>query len=101
MKTYMMSSYGFFDTYYREYETDKEAWETLRKSLPYQWVTLYRRDPIYVPVNNADEAIPLHDAKYTTQKIIKSPKETSILLPIVFGSSDEEWSFENDNIGDE
>lgn len=88
MSLYKLNT-GLWTTKEEEFDSDSEAWETLRKSLPDKWAGLYKLQTTGKIVNHKS-AKKRFDAKYRLQKIEDNIKTWVVVL---FGST-------NDNIDD-
>ena len=79
------------------FETDEEAWNTLRKRLPGKYATLFRWETVSVPINNPKELIPMFNKKYKQQQIdVDSQyRKSGMWVPVLFGVTDDEYKVEN------
>lgn len=75
-----------------EFETDQEAWEALRVMLPGKFATLYKKIEFEVPINNREEYIRIHNAKYTTQLIEKNTESYNDWIPVLVGITDDPFN---------
>ena len=86
-----------------EFDTDMEAWEYLRKQLPGKYATLYKRTELSVPINNEQEYISKHNAKYGPPPIGYGGQSAVLLevgmpyiitewVPVLVGITDDEYN---------
>ena len=73
------------------FESDKDAWESLRKELPGKFATLYRRETVSVPINDAKHVIEKHNAKYS-EPLEGDTVDIDYWLPVMFGITDDEYN---------
>lgn len=73
------------------FESDKEAWESLRKELPGKFATLYRLETVSVPINDAKHVIEKYNAKYS-EPLEGDTVDIDYWLPVMFGITDDEYS---------
>jgi hypothetical protein len=93
MKRYKISSGLFTSKEFPFFETDKEAWEEMRKILPGKYVVLYREETVEVSINNREEYLRKHNEKYTSQIIDPNkPRLFKHWVPVIEGLSNDPFS---------
>jgi hypothetical protein len=73
------------------FESDKDAWESLRKKLPSKFATLYRNETVSAPINNAKHVVEKHNAKYS-EPLEGDTVDIDYWLPVMFGITDDEYN---------
>jgi hypothetical protein len=68
-----------------EFETDQEAWETMRHMIPNAYATLYKEVEFEVPHNNEEAYVPTWNAKYGPRPIGNGSENT---IPKEIGVND-------------
>lgn len=76
------------------FESDKEAWESLRKMLPCKFATLYRREAMSVPINNAKHVREKFNAKYS-DPLESDTVSREYWIPVIFGITDDEYDLQH------
>ena len=95
---------GLWETPLEEFNSDKEAWNGLRKMLPNKYACLYKIISIKVPINNEAEYVEKYNAKYGPKPIGYGPKgaklmhvgekymESTVKIPILEGITSDEYN---------
>jgi hypothetical protein len=75
-----------------EFESDHEAWNTMRLILPGKYATLYRWTRVPCMINNRDVYLEKHNSKYTSQIIdAEVPYTYEMWIPVIVGITDDEY----------
>jgi hypothetical protein len=106
-----MPKYFTNHTASEEFDSDKEAWEALRKLSPGRYTMLYKKVAVRLDINNERWYSYHHEKKYGTsyysarkKKRVFKPsldykdKTRTIDIPIMEGITDHKWSFRVDNL---
>ena len=92
MKAMYKISTGLWDTQDQEFESDQEAWDTLRLQLPHKWGTLFKWGVVKVPVVNVKSYVEKNNAKYTSQLITEETAgDCQRLIPVLRGITDDKY----------
>ena len=73
------------------FESDKDAWESLRKELPGKFATLYRRETASALINNAEHVIEKYNDKYS-EHLKGDTVDIDYWIPVMFGITDDEYN---------
>lgn len=89
---YKLSTGLWTVTEYPEFNSDKEAWNTMRLLLPNKYATLYKEIEVNVAINNKKEYIKRYNEKYTDKLDGNKPHTSTIWIPIIDGLTNDEYT---------
>lgn len=73
------------------FESDKEAWDTLRKHLPHKFATLYRLCDFVVPIVNKAHYVEANNSKYIEKMDADQPCIAQAWVPVCKGITDDRF----------
>ena len=94
MSKYRLSSGLFTVNEELYFNSDKDAWEYLRKLLPNKYVTLYKQIEVDVPIVNRKHYIIEYNKKYKSQQIGDKNMYT-YWIPTLAGVSSDEYDIKD------
>jgi hypothetical protein len=91
VKSLYKLSTGLWETKGEEFDSDEEAWESLRTILPHKFATLLKWTVIKVPVVNLKRYVENHNSKYTTQTTEETAGDCHKYIPVLNGITDDPY----------
>lgn len=79
MAEYMIKT-GLWETPVKEYDNDRDAWNNLRSYVPNKFGCLYKWIRVEITVNNEEEYVRCHNAKYGPPPVGHGPADAEMMV---------------------